>query len=245
MRSATADLKARARQALIGKYSIVILAYLLSDIISYGLSALIPMSITPKRGWFSSLQLLICILIICMLTILLSVGSNRLYLNIARERPYRITDIFYCFTYQPDRIILLTLRLILVNLVCLLPFFVAAGAVGWFLPARISDTALFLILSFFFLLIGAVLLSINLRYFLVYYLCLDEPQLSTREIMKKSASLMLGRKKQALWLLFSFLVMGLLVLLSLGVGILWVQPYFSMTAANFYLDVISNSSRGY
>lgn len=245
MRSATADLKARARQALIGKYSVVILAYLLSDIISYGLSALIPMAITPKRGWLPSLQLLICILIICMLTILLSVGSNRLYLNIARERPYRITDIFYCFTCQPDRGILLTLRLILVNLVCLLPVFATAGAVIWFLPAKTSDTVLFLVLLFFSLLTGAVLLTVNLRYFLVYYLCLDDPQLNAREIMQKSESLMYGRKKQALWLLFSFLGMGLLILLSLGVGILWVQPYFSMTVANFYLDVISNDGLEY
>lgn len=245
MRNATANLKARARQALIGKYSIVILAYLLSDIVSYGLSALLPMTVSPKVGWLSSLQFLICVLIISMLTILLSAGSNRLYLNIAREHPYRITDIFYCFTYQPDRIILLTLRLIMVNLVCLLPIVAAAGAGGWFLPARISDTALFLILSFFFLLIGVVLLAVNLRYFLVYYLYLDEPQLNAREIMQKSASLMLGRKKQALWLLFSFLGMGLLILLSLGVGILWVQPYFSMTTANFYLDIISSDSREY
>lgn len=244
MRSVNADLKAQARQTLIGKYGIVILAYLLCDVISYGLCALLPVAVPSKTGWFSSLQLMLCTLIICMLSMLLSVGSNYLYLNIARGRTCRVTDIFHCFSFQPDRIILLTLRLIFINLLCLLPVLAAAGAVTWFLPTGISGIPLLLILVFFALLIGAVLLAVNLRYFLIYYLCLDDPHLSTREIMQKSAVMMSGKKLQAFWLLLSFLGMGLLTVLSLGIGILWVQPYFSMSCVYFYLRVNSRDCSG-
>ena len=84
MRSTNADLKARARHSLIGKYGVVILAYLSSDVVSYMLSALLPMIAPSGTGLLDTLQMILCIFIIIMLSMILSVGSNYLFLNIAR-----------------------------------------------------------------------------------------------------------------------------------------------------------------
>lgn len=240
MRSTNADLKARARHSLIGKYGVVILAYLISDVVSYMLSALLPAIAPSGTGLLDTLQLILCIFIIFMLSMILSVGSNYLYLNIARERPYRLSDIFYCFTHQPDRIILVSLALFLINLLCLAPIFIGMFALIFFLPEAIFDVFSLQLALGFCLLILIVALVVNLRYFLVYFLCVDYPELGTREILRKSVSLMRGYKRKALWMILSFLGMGLLCILSFGLGTLWVQPYFSMTLTHFYLDAASS-----
>lgn len=240
MKNTNARLKGDAREILIGKYSVLIAAFLISDFLSYGLSALVPMSHTYGFSTFSMVTFLVCSLIIYFLTMILSVGSNHLYLNVARGNNYRISDIFYCFTHQPDKVILLAFRLFLINLGCMLPFLAAATAV----IVRTPALALFPGVFFSFPVLGAAALSlllaliVNLRYVLVFYLYLDQPWMTSGELMRQSSQLMKGKKLRFLLLQLSFLGMALLVILSLGLGLLWLHPYVTMTNTLFYLDAI-------
>ena len=48
---------------------------------------------------------------------------------------------------------------------------------------------------------------------------------------------MKGHKGRLFYIVLSFLGMDILVLLSLGIGSLWIMPYQSQTYTLFYLDI--------
>ena len=79
---------------------------------------------------------------------------------------------------------------------------------------------------------------INLRYSQVYYLLLDFPDYSAKELLKMSWKLMKGNVGRLLYIQVSFLPLTLAGLLSFGIGLLFVQPYQNMTYTLFYLDLI-------
>jgi uncharacterized membrane protein len=66
---------------------------------------------------------------------------------------------------------------------------------------------------------------------------LDDENLTIVEAFRKCQETMKGNKRRYLYMLFSFIGMLLLVILSFGVAILWVQPYMNQTITLLYLDV--------
>ena len=78
-------------------------------------------------------------------------------------------------------------------------------------------------------------------YRLVPYLIKDNPELSAKEAIKLSDTMMKGKKGQAFLLDLSFIGWFFLSVLTLGlVGIFWTNPYYESSAAAFYIDVKSN-----
>lgn len=55
-----------------------------------------------------------------------------------------------------------------------------------------------------------------------------------RDAITKSRQLMMGKKWQYFWLQISFIGWWLLVILSAGLAIFWVEPYYRMTLTKFY-----------
>ena len=53
---------------------------------------------------------------------------------------------------------------------------------------------------------------------------------------------MKGHKLHLIYLYCSFIGMGILELLSIGIGALWIEPYKSQTFANFYLNVTEKTT---
>jgi uncharacterized membrane protein len=84
---------------------------------------------------------------------------------------------------------------------------------------------------------GILVLVIALHFGLVYLFMLDDENLTIVEAFRKCQETMKGNKRRYLYMLFSFIGMLLLVILSLGVAILWVQPYMNQTITLLYLDV--------
>lgn len=79
------------------------------------------------------------------------------------------------------------------------------------------------------------------RYSMAYYILLDNPQLSTFEALNQSKCMMVGFKFQLFLLRFSYIGWFLLVVLTLGIASLWVNPYYETAIANFYQDLKVNS----
>ena len=76
------------------------------------------------------------------------------------------------------------------------------------------------------------------RYAMVPYLIAEFPDLSVSEAMDESARLMQGNKMRLFCLQFSFIGwIFLSVLLTFGIGLLWVTPYMQAADAAFYLEV--------
>ena len=78
-----------------------------------------------------------------------------------------------------------------------------------------------------------------LRYSMAFYILNDNPEMSGMEAINKSKEMMLGHKGKLFGLYFSFIGWGLLGILTLGIGYLWLIPYMKMSEANFYEDLKS------
>ena len=83
--------------------------------------------------------------------------------------------------------------------------------------------------------IGAIILSY--AYGMVPYLLHDYPELSPREAMKIRREMMRGQKWNLFVLDFTFIGWILLSILTLGLGVLFVQPYMLTARAAFYEDL--------
>jgi len=78
-----------------------------------------------------------------------------------------------------------------------------------------------------------------LLYVLAYYISFDNPELSSKECVKKSEELMKGHRGNYFMLELSFIGWSLLAVLTLGIGMLWLTPYMQVAVVCFYEKIIS------
>ena len=82
-------------------------------------------------------------------------------------------------------------------------------------------------------------------YSMCFYILADNPEVGVRNALTLSRKLMDGYKWKLFVLQLSFIGWGLLCILTLGIGNLWLIPYMQITMANFYDDVkLSGENRG-
>lgn len=81
------------------------------------------------------------------------------------------------------------------------------------------------------------IIIISLMLALTPFLIVDEPQLSVVEAMVRSCRMMTGMKWRLFVLQLSFLGWILLSLLTLGIGLLWVIPYYQTSVCAFYYNL--------
>lgn len=93
-------------------------------------------------------------------------------------------------------------------------------------------TGLFTLLWSLLFIIPGIIASIS--YTLVYMIKLDNPEMSTMEVITKSKEMMNGHKMDYFVLIISFLGWAILGILTLGILYLWLIPYMNVTFANFY-----------
>lgn len=229
------QLKARARRTLLGHYGLPITAYLLLFLIVMILESLINQVIP-----YSTSGLLIgylSLLIVSLFSSLLDAGYSYMLLNMARQREYRLSDLFYVFKNMPDHAILISVRLFLITMACLIP-----ALIGMMLITLFPGVSVFFILYILLLIVSLVLaVIVSIQYSQIYFIYLDNPYLSPKEVMQESKRLMQGNGGRYFYLLISFFGMILLGILSFTIGFLWLTPYMSMTRAEFYRDLIGET----
>ena len=74
-----------------------------------------------------------------------------------------------------------------------------------------------------------------------FFILAEDKNISARDALKKSKTMMYGHKKKLFYLTLRFFGWFLLCLMTLGVGLLWVLPYFYVTKAKFYDDIVGKS----
>ena len=77
----------------------------------------------------------------------------------------------------------------------------------------------------------------GLSYSMTYFILAEDPQTRALEAIRKSKAMMKGYRWKLFCLVLRFIGWWILGILSLGIGFLWICPYFSTSLANFYLDV--------
>lgn len=83
--------------------------------------------------------------------------------------------------------------------------------------------------------IGAIILGF--AYSMAPYLLRDYPTLSSTEALRSSRQMMRGHKWELFLLQLSFIGWGILCLLTLGIGFLWLEAYIQTAQAHFYEDL--------
>ena len=95
---------------------------------------------------------------------------------------------------------------------------------------------LFIVLWSFLLVVPGIIASY--RYRLAPYLMAEHPEMGIREAVNESKRLTEGYKSRWFWLDMSFIGWLLLVPFTLGIGLLWLNPYMQAASASFYLDIM-------
>ena len=247
MISSNRELKARARCLLPGHYSVLIISLLTAELL-FSVTAGI---FTTTGAGNSILISILSTLIIWLLYGVIHAGLHWQQLNLVRERKVRIADIFYCFRAHPDRAIIITFLLILINVVLSLPaiavifFFVRNYApvslIGQELVITIPPLREAVIMLGILLIWLIVIAAVNLHYAMAYYLFIDDPENGAVATLRQSRTLMQGHKFRLARLFLSFAGLILLGILSLGIGLLWVFPYMSASETCFYQELIHSS----
>ena len=227
------QLKQAARGIMMGKYRNAISILLASDLI---ISTLSLFTTTSSASYAGIVIGFIVSFILVLFGTILSVGQCSFYLNIACDGPYQFSDLFTGFKIHPDKTIITQL---IIQLLTTLPILPGVGLMLY--SFRAYNIIVVFLLSCFLLILGAgISWWISLKYSQVYYLLLDFPDYSAKELLKMSWKLMKGNVGRLLYLQVSFIPLTLAGLLSFGIGFLFVLPYQNMTYTLFYLDLITD-----
>ena len=85
------------------------------------------------------------------------------------------------------------------------------------------------------LFIGALILG--LAYAMVPFVIHDNPEMGVRDVLRTSRLMMRGHKWELFVLQLTFIGWVLLCILTLGIGLFWLEPYITITNAHFYEDI--------
>ncbi|WP_298842486.1 DUF975 family protein [Clostridium sp.] len=97
---------------------------------------------------------------------------------------------------------------------------------------------LFTILWSLLLIIPGIIASLG--YSMSYYIMMDNPDLSALDVLNRSKLMMSGFKFKLFSLWCSFIGWFFLGILTLGIGFLWINPYYETAKVNFYQDIRFN-----
>jgi uncharacterized membrane protein len=228
------QLKASAKDKLMGKYSAAISVMILVMLLQLTVSLLT--SIIPINSTFGYAVNLIVTYGLSVLIGVLTVGLNLFFLSIACDQPFFINQLFYGYQEQPNKALCISAVFSLVQLICVLP-----GELYFqrYLVTRDNQYLYSTILSFSIGLLIYTLISLMLSQ--SFYIMLDFPDMNARETLAYSMKRMKGHKIRLFVLDLSFLPLILLCLLSMGIGLLWLSPYMTMANTLFYLDLMHPS----
>ena len=105
---------------------------------------------------------------------------------------------------------------------------------GTHLAAYLLQT-LFVCLWTLLLIIPGIIAALS--YSMTYFIIAEDSSISASEAITKSKKMMKGNKWKLSYLGFRFTGWFLLVMLSFGIGFLWVGPYMYVSYAKFYDDL--------
>lgn len=192
-----------------------------------------PFSMMTNEILFSTQNIIyfIALILIDIASVLLKAGQYRLHMQLARKGKVPFSEFFIPIKYHSNALILTEMLLFGISLLSLIP-----AAISLFL--YIGGGTFHVLLAFALLIVSVVLeVYISLTFPLVYFVMLDNEQLSMLKALKYTKDMISSHRGRYLYMQFSFLGMTLLSVLSFGIGFLWTEPYMMQTTTLFYFDV--------
>ncbi len=229
------ELKRLAKVQLQGKYGTMIGALILQELLVLFATGILSM-LLPGTDTLSNILYYILTFIVQLIAGILQAGVSFLYLKAACGMQCSVGDIFYCFKHSPDKAIKIEFVLAIINAVCMLP----SDILTWKYPlTSLTDYDEIAMMYSVTLLCMMVYVVITLAFTPVFYMMLDFPNYTVKDILKKSIEVMKGNKMRYFLLDLSFIPWMFVGFLTCGIGLLWIIPYMNMTSTNFYLDLMA------
>lgn len=230
------ELKNEAKDKLDGKYAPCIMICLSSVMFQYIVTLLISLYLpgADTSSLLTDIIQVIASLLIAWVMGVMRLGLDFFFLKAACGQPGLVSDLFYGYRNDFSKALSISGVYALLSTLCEMPFQFLAQKylLSWDLSYGITALlagVLGLCVYFF----------VSAGLFLSYYLMLDFPDKSAKEIIALSFRLMKGSKRRILYITFSFLPLMVLCVCSLYIGFLWLMPYMQMTNACFFLDIMN------
>lgn len=234
----SAELKASAKEHMFGHYASAIGAYLTVTFLT-GFATLSVSSLTGNvASVFGIIIHYILLFAISVFTGLLSSGTAYFYLKIVTGHRATVNDVFYGFRMYSDKALTIQAWITLITYIGSLPEFIFL----YRMPGH-PDLSTLTQYGLCMLLSGVVALVLDLLYAPAFFLMHDFPQYSARELLSMSRKLMIGNKVRLFYIYLSYMPLLLLGILSCGIALLWIIPYMNATLAEFYMDIVRNTSQ--
>lgn len=246
----SANLKNTAREKLVGRYGSSILIVVLASLIEVlgQMIIVFPVAMVTSFisvltgaqeigiGYYITIDLLTTILSI--FTNILNTGLALFFLNIACGRQASCSDLWYGYRYLFKKSFAISAIQVAIQTVITLPYTIcdfmyvydSTGSSNWGYYTAIA-----------YVICSIASMLVFLYFSQVYYLLLDFPGYSVKQLFSLSIRIMKGRKLKYLFMDLSFIPLELLSILSYGIGMLWVTPYRLQTRALFFLDTMKAS----
>ncbi|PEL84708.1 DUF975 family protein [Bacillus wiedmannii] len=202
------QLKREALDALKGKWGLAVGATLLVGILIGAVEMLTTGIFSIFWGWEEASDSLTVSIIVMLVIGPLTVGASYFVLNVIRGTNARIGHIFRWFN-DGSKFMKSFLTYLLMNV--------------------------YLVLWTLLLIIPGIIKSFS--YSMTYFILNDHPEYTANQAITESRRMMNGHKMDYFLLCLSFLGWFILSILTLGIGFLWLVPYFYTTSAAFYEEI--------
>ncbi len=228
-------LKAITREQLLGNYgklSSYVLLYSLCEIVISNLVFVIKGGVITRilAGLTGNLLLSV-----------FTVGFIKVLLNTIRGNASSLSDFFYVFKHDPDKVIIISFVLWFFSQLMTLPLMIPGEVTG---ATGLSSGGLMLIKGV--LVAGFMILYLFAYIYLSqsYLIYLDRPELGARDILSLSIRVMKTNKLRYFYLLFNVFGMVCLMIITAGIAIFWMMPLSYGLMINFYED-LKGGLKGY
>lgn len=245
-----AELKACARENLLGKYAVIVLSVLLLGVIQSILSGAFSSTITVYSGTLQYIIYYFAMFIISVLYLFFEAGIDSMHLKASRNQVFQYSELLFAVRNSTNRFLTAGLILTAISFLWQIPFNLLMNygidyALNWATAMDIMDfgtvgvpAADVMLIIAVVTLIGAVVsIVLSLSFALVMFFLIDNPQMTAKEAFAQSWRCMKGQRMRLLCLYLSFIGLYLLSILTFGIGILWVAPYLKQSVTVFYEDV--------
>jgi uncharacterized membrane protein len=146
-------------------------------------------------------------LFVALVGIIINYGVSNIYLKVARIQPAIYKDVSVGFVPDDVQKYLVTALL----------------AIMW------------IFLYSLLLIIPGIIKAYE--YSQIFYIALDKPTLTPKEILAESSRIMNGSKTNLFILQLSFIGWALLVVITIGIANIYVIPFYQMALTEFYLQL--------
>lgn len=228
------ELKNAAKDKLEGKYGPAVLICFMNFLLTSGATLLLELFLPAGSSLPVYVIQTVATLILAWVLGVMGLGLDFFFLKAACGQPCAVSDLFY--GYQNDFTKALTISGVyaLLSVVCEVPFQYMAAE--YFLTGSDATGIAALITGIIGL---CIYMPVTAGLALSYYLMLDFPDKSAKEVLALSLRLMKGSKRRIIYMYLSFIPLILLCVCSLYIGFLWLIPYMRMTSVCFFLDIMN------